>query len=94
MKPEDIPAFDYASQPNLLDQPHSVMAQDNAKRRKRSSRKQGLQVSPPTASYGLGRIAYRHRSGAGIVEVPTFGARPARDLSQPKQGNKSGTFAR
>ncbi|WVQ71034.1 hypothetical protein IAR50_000559 [Cryptococcus sp. DSM 104548] len=26
------------------------------------------------------------------VEIPTFGARPARDMSQPKGGNKTGTF--
>lgn len=35
VKPEDIPAFDYASQPNLLDQPHSVIAQDDAKKKKK-----------------------------------------------------------
>lgn len=75
VKPEDIPAFDYASQPNLLDQPHSVIAQDDAKKKKK-------------------KFKEARPSGAGIVEVPTFGARPARDLSQPKQGNKSGTFAR
>lgn len=38
VKPEDIPAFDYASQPNLLDQPHSVMTQDNAKKKKKKSK--------------------------------------------------------
>nr|XP_019049128.1 hypothetical protein I302_02909 [Kwoniella bestiolae CBS 10118]OCF28058.1 hypothetical protein I302_02909 [Kwoniella bestiolae CBS 10118] len=30
--------------------------------------------------------------GIGAIEAPTFGARAARDMSQPKGGNKSGTF--
>ncbi|KJE04090.1 exosome complex exonuclease RRP6 [Cryptococcus gattii NT-10] len=76
VKPQDIPAFDYANQPNLLDQPQSsAMAQVDTKKKKK-------------------KVKEARPSGAGIVEVPTFGARPARDLSQPKQGNKSGTFAK
>ncbi|KAE8539131.1 hypothetical protein D1P53_004220 [Cryptococcus gattii VGV] len=54
VKPEDIPAFDYASQPNLLDQPQSsAMAQVIQRRRKRRSKKQSLQE--------LGLLRYQHR---------------------------------
>ncbi|WVN85849.1 uncharacterized protein L203_101001 [Cryptococcus depauperatus CBS 7841] len=71
VKPEDIPAFDYATQPNLLDQPQSFMGVDAEKVKKKKTQKP---------------------RGTSALEVPTFGARPAKDLSQPREGNKSGTF--
>ncbi|ODO11792.1 hypothetical protein I350_00576 [Cryptococcus amylolentus CBS 6273] len=75
VKPEDIPDFDYSTQPNLLDQPQSASSGADAKKKKKKNVKQ---APKPGAFTG--------------VEVPTFGARPARDMSQPKGGNKAGTF--
>ncbi|TYJ57578.1 hypothetical protein B9479_001660 [Cryptococcus floricola] len=76
VKVEDIPDFDYSTQPNLLDQPQSASSGADAKKKKK--KKNVKQAPKPGAFTG--------------VEVPTFGARPARDMSQPKGGNKAGTF--
>ncbi|WVF70846.1 hypothetical protein IAT40_005640 [Kwoniella sp. CBS 6097] len=77
IRAEDVPDFDYANEPNFIDQPGSAAAAQAAdagkgKKDKKKKKPQG---------------------GIGALEIPTFGKRAARDMSQPKAGNKSGTFA-
>ncbi|WVR05806.1 hypothetical protein IAU60_002831 [Kwoniella sp. DSM 27419] len=73
---QDVPEFDYANEPNLLDQPvavSSVLGGGKKDKKKKKDKKE--------------------QKGIGAVEIPTFGQRAARDMSQPKHGSKSGTFA-
>ncbi|WWD18046.1 hypothetical protein CI109_102493 [Kwoniella shandongensis] len=72
---QDIPEFDYANEPNLLDQPEGSGTKASGKKGKKG--KKGKD---------------KPQTGIGAVEIPTFGPRPAKDASQPKTGNKSGTF--
>ncbi|WWC86140.1 uncharacterized protein L201_001012 [Kwoniella dendrophila CBS 6074] len=76
IKTDEIPEFDYSSMPNLLDQPNSVSSSSTLAHGKDKKKKKKEKKS----------------GGIGAIEAPTFGARAARDLSQPKGGNKSGTF--
>ncbi|WVQ97195.1 hypothetical protein IAU59_004305 [Kwoniella sp. CBS 9459] len=77
IKVEDVPEFDYANEPNFLDQPGSAAAaQSEASGKGKKDKKKK-----------------KPQAGIGALEIPTFGKRAARDMSQPKAGNRSRTFA-
>ncbi|WRT64045.1 uncharacterized protein IL334_000973 [Kwoniella shivajii] len=76
LKVEEIPEFDYSSMPNLLDQP-SASSKD---------------ASSVTNAKDKKKKKKDKKGGIGAIETPVFGPKAARDLSQPKGGNKSGTF--
>ncbi|OCF33232.1 hypothetical protein I316_04973 [Kwoniella heveanensis BCC8398] len=76
IKVEDVPAFDYANEPNFLDQPSAAAVQGESSGKGKKDKKKK-----------------KPQAGIGALEIPTFGKRPARDMSQPKAGNKSQTFA-
>ncbi|CAK9781419.1 hypothetical protein CC85DRAFT_325791 [Cutaneotrichosporon oleaginosum] len=76
IKAEDIPAFDYAAEGNLLDQPTSSSADKTAKRGKKKEK-------PKAKKAGAGAAASSKTSG---------NRRPLSNPSEPKSGNKSGTF--
>lgn len=82
-RPEDIPTFDYASQPNLLDHPESSSPNEtkkgkNARRKEKKRQMEAMQGS-------------NARTGAPVITDTKFGV-VSKGKSERKEGNKSKTF--
>lgn len=105
VRAEDIPVFDYSQEGNLLD--NSAAARKVEPDVKGKGKKKDKKPKAPGGISEWKTLA-SHRFCPGYVfllfpgpradevtvaiETPKFGKRAAKDMSQPKAGNKSGTF--
>ena len=91
MKAENIPEFEYGAEPNLLDHPASFRRRESKVKGKKEKKKGKPGEWACHVSDAEGKRVDQCRPWLGGADGG-FGRSPA-DPSQPREGNRSGTFA-